>query len=243
MKSKVVRNSVTRAELIGVPHFSQGHVDSLCAYYAMSMMIAGLFPAQSTTVHGTPELRLRDNPIFQAVRRLYPTEKRYKEKVGDWCLYGLTMADATRIINECAQQLEPSPGRHFLCWAAKARRVKKLRNVRKVSVLAATWNVSEVIRLLDSHLPVIVANGGLGAHAVLAVGYISGGSAGRLIRVLDPMVVHPEWRQASQVFVDDAQIIVPNPGMFLDYRPALAITSGGSSLCKVWSRSKGRVEQ
>ncbi len=205
-------------------------------YYAMSMMLAALFPERSATIHEVPLRAWNGSPVFQALRRLYPSEAQFKRKIADWFFGGMTLPEATRILNRFAQQRDPSSGQHFHRWPVRARRIARLKRSVSLVRIAQIRTVNDVIDSLCMHLPVIIAGGGIGSHAVLAMGCQTSGASDRYICIHDPGKVHVEWKPVGELFVADAEVIMPNWGMFQEYRPAKVVTSYDESQFVQWSK-------
>jgi len=83
-------------------------------------------------------------------------------------------------------------------------------------------------------LPVIVTGGGLGAHAVLSIGYSARGRGDRSLCFLDPALVRPEWWACGTIFTDGAEAIMPDHDLFREYGPARVITEHGTCECEPW---------
>ena len=243
MRRKRAESQLEQVELVGIPHYAQGEADGLCVYYAMGMMLAALHPAWGPAMHEPPRHSWKGSPVFQGLRRLYQSERLYKEKVADWFFNGLSIVEATRVLNRFFQQHFRSNATYFIRRPVRARRVKRLKYSRRKRAIARTWTAGDVINAISWHLPVIVAGGGLGSHAVLAVGYSVRGRGDRWISFLDPAQIRPEWRACGDVFFDDAEIIMPEDAQFQEYRPPRVITVDGTPEFQRWEPRKGAEQQ
>ena len=223
-----------QVELVGIPHYAQGEADGLCVYYAMSMMLAALHPGWGPTMHDTPRYSRKGSPVFQALRHLYRSERLFRQKVADWFFNGMSTVEATAVLNGLFRRHLRSNATYFIRRPVRARRVQRLKYSRRKRAIARTWTVRDVIEAVSWHLPVIVTGGGLDSHAVLAVGYSVQGRDDRWIGFLDPAQVRPEWRPCSDVFIDDAIIIMPRHEQFREHRPSRVITLGGTSTFEPW---------
>jgi hypothetical protein len=96
------------------------------------------------------------------------------------------------------------------------------------------WTVQDVLVAIALQLPVIVTGGGLGAHAVLSIGYSARGRGDRSLCFLDPALVRPEWWACGTIFTDGAEAIMPDHDLFREYGPARVITEHGTCECEPW---------
>ena len=223
-----------QVELVGIPHYAQGEADGLCVYYALSMMLAALHPAWGPTMHEAPRYSWKGSPVFQGLRRFYRSDRLFKQKVAEWFFKGMSTGEATAILNRFFQQHFRSHARYFVRRPVRARRVKRLKYSRRKRDIARTWTVQDVLVAINWHLPVIVTGGGLGLHAVLAVGYSARGRGDRHICLLDPAQIRAEWQPCGEVFIGDADIIMPVQDQFREYRPSRVITIGGAPKFEPW---------
>jgi len=230
MKRRRLLSPLEESELVGVPHYTQGEADGLCVYYAMSMMLAALHPAWGSTLHEAPRYSWKGSPVFQALRRHYKTERLFKEKLADWFFDGMSLSEATKILNGFFRERNKSKLTYFTLSHVRSRRATTLR---KHSV-AHALTVNDVLTAISWHLPVIVAGGGVDSHAVVAIGYSVKGAADRSICFLDPGVVRPEWRACGDVFTEDAEVIMPNETEFRDYRLGRLFTKGRGPKFELW---------
>ncbi len=234
MKRQRRDSDLEQVELIGIPHYSQGDADGLCVYYAMSMMLAALHPALGPTIHDAPRYSRQGSPVLQAVRRLYRSERLFKDKIADWFFNGMSTAEATRVLNELFQHHFRTDEMYFTRRPVRARRIRRLKHSRRRHLVDRMWTVQEVLVAIARQLPVIVTGGGLGLHAVLAIGYSARGRADRSLCFLDPALVRPDWWPCGTIFTDGAEAIMPNLDLFREYRPARVITEHGTCECQPW---------
>lgn len=220
-------NPITeRVELIGIPHYSQGEADGLCVYYAMAMMIAALRPSHVPTIHDAPRYTWKGSPVFQALKRLYRPEREFKEKIADWFFNGMKMREAATILNRVFET-ESGKSPPFEYRQVRCRRARRLKYNRQKNQILKKGTVRDVIVALSWHRPVMVAGGGFGRHAVLAVGYNKANGAGEAsICFLDPGATRPEWYAPGDIFIGDCEVIIPRAGTFPDYRPMRILTYG-----------------
>jgi hypothetical protein len=223
------------SQLVGVPHYVQGEADGLCVYYAMSMMLAALHPEWRLDMHDTPRGRASGSPVFHGLRFLYQSQREYDAKVSHWFFNGMTMTEAARLLNEYFRKKAGDQKSYFRRYNVRARRIRRMKYARKRSRLERTWTTNEVITALSWHLPVIVAGGGLGGHAVVAFGYALRGNADREIVYFDPSLLRAEWRPLGDIFIGDAEVIVPSDDLFRQYRPARVSRIGRKRTFEVWT--------
>jgi hypothetical protein len=241
MRHKKLKTPVVEVRLLGIPHYSQGEADGLCLHYAMSMMLAVLHPEYQSQIHERPRYKRMGSPVLQALRTLVRRQREFKRRVADWFLKGLRATEATRLLNVLFEDVKsPGPsGPAFLRRAVRSRRVRKFKYARRRRSLLRTWTVKQVFESLDRHLPVVVAGGWLGTHAALIVGYQCGGGDGRWVCVQDPGLVHQEWLDCRDVFVDDAEIIVPRQDGYFQRRPPRLAKTGSRAVVHDWSSDSG----
>ncbi len=230
------RSSVEEVELVGVPHYAQGEADSLCVYYAMSMLLAALHPEWRLTMHDKPRYKRGGSPVFQGLRRVYRSKTAFELKVADWVFRGMSMGEATRILNRYFQELKGGKLNYFTRHKVRARRIHKLKYSRRRHALGKVWTANDILHSLSWYLPVIISGGGLGAHAVVAFGYSARGSADRLIGYLDPSSLRPEWRPIGEILTGDAEVIAPNGTLFVDYRPGRVKRDAGGTTFDLWEK-------
>lgn len=229
------RPQAEEVELVGVPHYSQGDADSLCVYYATSMLLAALNPAYAASIHEAPRYMRLGSPVFRGLRSLYASDRQYTNKLADWFFRGMTIPEATKILNHIFQSERGSRQVFFRRHRVRARRVGRLKYSRKRRSLARIWTANDVLAAISWHLPVLVAGGGVGAHAVVAIGYKTRGNSERLIGYLDPARSRPEWQPCGEVFTGDAEIIVPVGEQFASYRPVQVTKRGATCAFEPWS--------
>jgi hypothetical protein len=213
--------TITELRLLGIPHYSQGEADGLCLYYAMSMMLAALHPEYQSQIHEPPRYKRMGSPVFQALRALVRREREFKNRVADWFFNGLRATEATRVLNRLFGDVtRPGlSGPTFIRRSVRSRRLRRLKYARRKRSLLRAWTVKHVFASLDRHLPVVVSGGWLGSHAALIVGYQHRGGGGRWVCVQDPALVRQEWLDCRDVFVDDAEVIVPRQDTYFQRRP------------------------
>jgi hypothetical protein len=226
---------VVEVRLLGIPHYSQGEADGLCLYYAMSMMLAALHPEYQSHIHERPRYKRMGSPVLQALRALVGRQSEFKQRLAHWFLNGMHATEATRLLNVLFDEVERSgsPGAAFVRRAVRTRRTQKFKHTRRQRALRRIWTVKQVFDSLDRHLPIIVAGGWLGNHAALIVGYQRGGANGRWVCLQDPALVHQEWLDCRDVFVDDAEIIVPRQDGF-EHRPSRLTKIGSRAVVRHW---------
>jgi hypothetical protein len=226
-----------QVELVGIPHYAQGEADSLCVYYAMSMMLAALYPAWGPTMHDTPRYSWKGSPVFQALRRLYRSERQFKAKISDWFFKGMTPTEATSILNRLFRDYFGSNDTYFDCRRVRTRRVRRLRYARHKRAIERTWTAQDVLAAISWHLPVLITGGGLESHAALATGYSVEGRT-RWLCYLDPATVRPEWWHVGDIFTDGATAIVPRDEQFREHRPSRIITNRGVPRFEPWTSGR-----
>jgi hypothetical protein len=232
-----------RVELIGIPHYSQGEADGLCVYYAMSMMIAALHPSHAPTIHDAPRYTWKGSPVFQVLKRLYRPERKFKQKIADWFFNGMSMREALTVLSSVFQK-EPGAEPAFERFYVQARRARHMKHNPKKRKLLKSGTVQDVICALSWHLPVLVAGGGVGAHAVLAVGYSGKGNADRLLCFLDPGELRPQWRRPADIFYGDCEVIMPREGSFTEYRPTRIWSHGNKpAALQQWTKEDAEKER
>lgn len=236
-RQKKSKQPVVELRLLGIPHYSQGEADGLCLYYAMSMMLAGLHPAYQLQIHEPPRYKRMGSPVFQALRTLVKREREFKHRVADWFFKGLRATEATRLLKRLFDDVaRPGfSGPAFLRHPARTRRLRRWKYARRKRSLSRAWTVKQVFDSLNRHLPVIVCGGWFGSHAALIVGYRRGGRDGRWVCVLDPALVRQEWHDCRDLFVDDAEVIVPRQDAYFQRRPLALVKIGGRTTMREWS--------
>jgi len=114
------------------------------------------------------------------VRRLYRFERLFRDKIVDWFFNGMSTAEATRVLNELFQHHFRSNPTYFTRRPVRARRIDRLKySRRRRRLVDRMWTVQDVLVAIAWQLPVIVTGGGLGSHAVLAIGYSARGRSDR----------------------------------------------------------------
>jgi Papain-like cysteine protease AvrRpt2 len=237
VRRKKGQQTITELRLLGIPHYFQGEADGLCLYYGMSMMLAALHPEYQSQIHEPPRYKRLGSPAFQALRTLVSREREFKKRVADWFFDGLRATEATRLLNRLFEHVSPHgfSGAVFVRRDVRARRLRKLKYARRKSSVLRAWTVKQVFESLDRHLPVLVSGGWLGSHAALIVGYQHGGVDGRWVCVQDPALVRQEWLDCRDIFVDDAEIIVPRQDAYFQRRPPALVKQGTKSTVRDWS--------
>jgi hypothetical protein len=222
-------------QLLGVPHYLQGDMDSLCVYYAMSMLIVSLIPDFLSKIHEPPKYKRQGSPVLQVLRQSAKNERKFKEDVGDWCLNGMTTTRATLILNEfCSTYYGERRGKFFIRRKVKCRRMLKRKYNRKLNSLEKIWKVSDIFESIANYLPVIISGGGIQGHAVVAVGSGSEDKS-RWIYYHDPAIVGQVYNDDHNIFIDDCEAIIPNAKYFREYRPTLIVTRGKKPERKEWN--------
>lgn len=236
-RKKKLTEPITELRLLGIPHYWQGEADGLCLYYAMSMMLAALHPEYQSQIHERPRYKRMGSPVFQALRTLARREREFKHRVADWFFNGLRATEATRLLNRLFEDAtRPGlSGAAFFRRPVRARRLRRLKYARRRRSLLRAWTVKQVFASLDRHLPVIVSGGWFGAHAALILGYQRGGRDGRWVCVQDPALVRQEWLDCRDVFVDDAEVIVPQQDSHFQRRPSALVKIGSRARVREWS--------
>jgi hypothetical protein len=234
-----------QVELIGVPHYMQGHADGLCVYYSMTMMLAALFPEVRPVMHDSPRYKFQGGPIFQAFRSLAEEKDHdFGTRFTRWFFGGMQYSEALDVLNHAGGRLANEKERRlFIKKTVHSRRATKFRYNRQRAALLRRWTVDRVLDVLDNHLPVMIGgtDGDLDHHAVVAVGYRAGGGEVRELLFHDPATGRTESKATSAVFCP-AEVIVPLDDAFQDYRPDLVVTEDGASRVERWRRARVATE-
>jgi hypothetical protein len=225
-------------QMIGIPHYFQGEADGLCVYYAMAMILAALHPEFKPTIHDAPKYKRKGSPVFQALRRLSNNDKEFKQKVADWFFDGMKTTDATRLLNNLFQDHYEDWREFFIRRYVRCRRAKRIKYSRKKGSIRRTWTVRNIFDALDKHLPVIVSGGGFGPHAVVLIGYGRLGRGPRWVHYLDPTLVRADWKCVGDVFVGDADAILPNYYLtdIFPRRPMALIVEQDKTRVQAWDQ-------
>lgn len=199
-------------EILGVPHYTQGGADGLCVYYAMSMLLGAVLPKYRLIYSLRKSSK---NPVFSALKRLAKDKADFKKKVADWFFYGMHVYHAELLLNKIFREMfDQKPNARRKYWQTKtvrARQDPKTPRARIGSKVSTPSLPSVVQSTIDRHIPVLVAHGGLGAHAALIIGYTARNKGvAKEFLLCDPSEPRPTWWASGVLFTGNAQAIFPS---------------------------------
>lgn len=181
--------------LRGMTYMYQGEADNLCTFYAMSMLLAAMFPSlyADLVLHGIS----RRHPILKAFTNLPGNED-----VSSWFFHGLALTRAWKIMNTIAdKQLGAAGGGLFRNGTV---RLKNRRGYKGVTL-------EHLFSSIDNGLPCLLGGakkGVLATHAVVMIGY---DRTDATIAYLDPAECSGTftWQTANDVFVSPVDVVFP----------------------------------
>ena len=213
----------TRAELLNVPHYHQGHFDGLCAYYTGAMMLAALYP-RFAREFGERRPSGRGTRVDDPLIRLYKGTYRRSSPGDDrhvlarWYYEGEYLKTVTDILNRVMR--EESYRTKFEFHEKQAR--------------DSTFR--SITSSIDEGLPVMLSwsSQDFGDHAVLVKGYWHGRNDWFLIN--DPGGDQQvSWQNLKRDKNQNFEVVTCDPEKHQGPRPDKAVVEGDDERIYRWT--------
>ena len=231
------RNRRTRAELLSVPHYRQGHFDGLCAYYTGAMMLAALYPrferefgelTRRPSGRGTRGAHV-DDPLIRLYKGTYrrPSSKAAgddRHVLARWYYEGEFLRTVKEILNRVMK--EESYRTKFVFHEETAHD-NTFRNIASS---------------IDEGLPVMLSWGtqDFGDHAVLVKGYWHGRNDWFLIN--DPGGDQQVcWQNLKRDKDQNFEVVMCDPVRHEGPRPDKAVIEGDDETIYRWTPDREYV--
>ena len=218
------RKRRTRAELLSIPDYRQGHFDGLCAYYTGAMMLAALYP-QFAREFG--ELARRpsgrgqvDDPLIRQYKGSYRRRKLGSDDryvLAQWYYEGEYVETVMQILNRIMRDRDY--GTRFV-FARETAHDNTFRNIASS---------------IDEGLPVMLgwSTQDFGDHAVLVKGYWHGKNDWFLIN--DPGGDRQvSWQNLKRDKNENFEVVRCDPEKHRGPRPDKVVTEAGQETIYRW---------